>query len=535
MSSLQELNHIITTAISSNIKPQFLQIVNVELMKYIDTGDRMKDGSLLIIVNSLITLLLSILYYICCKLYNIINTKIVLNNNNNTYKINVKNVLKNITTTDMNTYMFKYRLINATHNEVNIPILFGYLQKNNILDNVNVIKSTYLYQGYNKISSMEDINIIKNKGNLLLPYYTSENCDIVNYFMPVEVYKNELNEDEYIFLYQGELQSKTSIQLNNFILKVLEYKINYYNTIVNQKNELKIIEAEYDATKSACMITNTIGDINPNITFNKIHFDEKHILLDWIYKFTSKTLYPSDLPLVNKLGILLYGPPGTGKTGCIYALANEIKRNILIIKSLTLKGQGQNALKELIKIHQKTSIIVFDEIDYLLNGSSQSDNNDDELHKYNQLLINATTNEEKTSIINIIEDIKKKSKLAVVDTKFILQLLDGIGNDEDRIIIATTNNPEQINPLYLRPGRFDVILKLSYCSFEMFKNIIITKYKNLTDEFFENNREKINNILSLNITPLILINKLVVSTDIDSLLSELSTLTKKEYETKPYI
>ena len=135
----------------------------------------------------------------------------------------------------------------------------------------------------------------------------------------------------------------------------------------------------------------------------------------------------------------------------------------------------------------------------------------------------------------MIDDCKKRESNGMIDVRFILELLDGISDDNDRIIIATTNNPEKINPLFLRPGRFDVILKLGYCSFQMFQDIVKTTYCNLEESFFEKNRERISSILSLNITPLVLINKLVVSTDIEELLNTLENLSQKEYNTAPKI
>ena len=72
---------------------------------------------------------------------------------------------------------------------------------------------------------------------------------------------------------------------------------------------------------------------------DKIYFDEKSHILEWLDKFQQKTMYPKSLCMTNKLGILLYGPAGTGKTGCISAIANKLHRDILIINSLNLLGE----------------------------------------------------------------------------------------------------------------------------------------------------------------------------------------------------
>ncbi len=535
MSSFTELTDLLTNSFGGTIKPQFLQIANLEIVKFINTGDRVKDGAIVIVLNTLLSLLLSMVYYLACEIYNYANNKLMIINGNSKYKIIVKDVLKTIKPEDMANYNFRYGLYDG-NNEIGYHILSNYLNTNNIIDDYNSKKQVNVYQAFNfrHYSKIEDFHKQLNSYDLLTPSASNggSSTAIHEYFIPVEVYKNKYGQNEYIFLYESNLVSKSSFELTNFIKKVMEDFIQ--KRYVDTSKNLNIYECSYDPVKDQHrMNMYDSGNINKNITFDTIYFDQKPVLLDWINKFSTETMYPKNLSLVNKLGILLYGPPGTGKTGCICALANKLQRHILIIKSLTLRGQGQNALKALIREYQKKSIIVFDEIDYLLNSEERDDDTAYELLKYNELLIKATGAEEKASILKIIETIKNNSSSSLIDIRFILSLLDGLGNDTDRVIIATTNNPDKINPLFLRPGRFDVVMKLGYCSLNMFKDIIRTKYPELDDNFFKINGTEINNILSLNITPLVLINKLVVSSSVDNLFGELSKLSKQNYESKP--
>jgi ATP-dependent 26S proteasome regulatory subunit len=50
--------------------------------------------------------------------------------------------------------------------------------------------------------------------------------------------------------------------------------------------------------------------------------------------------------------------------------------------------------------------------------------------------------------------------------------LDGLESANNRIIIATTNHPERIDPALLRPGRFGIQLNLTYCTISMLRDII---------------------------------------------------------------
>ncbi len=71
------------------------------------------------------------------------------------------------------------------------------------------------------------------------------------------------------------------------------------------------------------------------------------------------------------------------------------------------------------------------------------------------------------------EDLKKdlKNKLIssidceddeLIGLDTILTQLDGIYDDVDRIILATTNNLDKISKPMLRPGRFDLKLELGH-------------------------------------------------------------------------
>merc|ERR1711924_568301 len=49
-----------------------------------------------------------------------------------------------------------------------------------------------------------------------------------------------------------------------------------------------------------------------------------------------------------------------------------------------------------------------------------------------------------------------------LDLSGILNVLDGVVDTPDRILIMTTNHPERLDPALVRPGRVDVRLRLGY-------------------------------------------------------------------------
>eukprot|EP01126_Amoeba_proteus_P021049 TRINITY_DN2134_c0_g2_i22.p1 TRINITY_DN2134_c0_g2~~TRINITY_DN2134_c0_g2_i22.p1 ORF type:complete len:398 (-),score=87.92 TRINITY_DN2134_c0_g2_i22:881-2074(-) len=122
-------------------------------------------------------------------------------------------------------------------------------------------------------------------------------------------------------------------------------------------------------------------------------------------------------------GCLLYGPPGCGKTLLAKAIAHEYSANFVSVRELITKhfGDSESNIRELFTKARNLSpcIIFFDDFDSLGKrrgiGSSVSD------RIVNQLLVE----------------------------------MDGIEKKNCVFLLAATNNPQEIDPAFLRPGRFD--------------------------------------------------------------------------------
>jgi len=55
---------------------------------------------------------------------------------------------------------------------------------------------------------------------------------------------------------------------------------------------------------------------------------------------------------------------------------------------------------------------------------------------------------------------------------FLLNLIDGIIEQPSRILIMTTNHPDQIDPALIRPGRIDIKQEFKRCSIPIIKDMI---------------------------------------------------------------
>lgn len=230
----------------------------------------------------------------------------------------------------------------------------------------------------------------------------------------------------------------------------------------------------------------TLGYISEKKTFDTLFYEQKDQLVSLLSKFRNKTLYPTHVPIDNKLGILLYGPPGTGKTGTIHAIANFLDRNIVVINFGTIKTTQQ--LDDIMDYREfENNVYVFDEIDYILDeclSDKHTTVEDEDSTSPIVPIIMMSGNDNSSKHKNQLMDRLSKGILGHGSVKestpitlsYLLHKLDGLECSHDRCIVATTNNVDRIPPALLRPGRFDIKLCLSNCSVKMYRQIISHYY-----------------------------------------------------------
>lgn len=170
------------------------------------------------------------------------------------------------------------------------------------------------------------------------------------------------------------------------------------------------------------------------------------------------------------LGILLYGTPGTGKTSMIKNICNYTGRDGLIVYPKRLKTVDD--FRSLFKKDMvKRWVYILEEIDLIagvLSGKNTEDtqkteSKKDELRKQRfelmGKLLEEKAEEKVQKMIDVVDkQIEDLDNLLCLDT--VLTELDGINEMRGRIMIATTNRPEELNFRLRRPGRFDLQINL---------------------------------------------------------------------------
>jgi DNA replication protein DnaC len=151
-----------------------------------------------------------------------------------------------------------------------------------------------------------------------------------------------------------------------------------------------------------------------------------------------------------KRGYLLHGPPGTGKSSMIAAMANYLKYDVYDLELTQVRSN--NSLKKLFRRTTSKSIIVIEDIDCSINlAGSRSEPGDEGGGKIKRRAIGD-------------EDVTLSALLNSTDG------LWSCGHNE-RIIVFTTNHVEKLDPALIRPGRMDMHIHMSYCSFDSFKDL----------------------------------------------------------------
>ena len=193
--------------------------------------------------------------------------------------------------------------------------------------------------------------------------------------------------------------------------------------------------------------------VNHKKCISEVHTPDTARILTMLTHFQNKTGIYKNSKTIDKFGLLLHGPPGTGKTSMIKAIAKYLNRSIVNI-SLTHINSDPELFDIFVKgqftIDHAASIIPLSNIVYVFE--------DIDTHcVLNKRKIN------REMVDRILTDSPYSS---LSDRSFtlggFLNVLDGIVEPNNRVVIMTTNCLDKLDPAIYRPGRVNMCVKLGY-------------------------------------------------------------------------
>ena len=209
-----------------------------------------------------------------------------------------------------------------------------------------------------------------------------------------------------------------------------------------------------DYFKTQGPLKNELFDTKWNyVKFEKRNWDS--IVLDKEYrkiidrnivKFLSKIEEYKDLGLPTSRGVLITGPPGTGKTLMCETIINQVDCTKIYVTSDSVDSVGD--ISQIYKVARKLSpsIVIIEDIDTLGGLDRRTEGNHPLLGEF-------------------------------------LNCLNGVGNNEGVVTIATTNYPKHLDSALVdRPGRIDLRIEFGLPNEELRKHIFQKYLKGLKKE-----------------------------------------------------
>jgi chaperone BCS1 len=144
-----------------------------------------------------------------------------------------------------------------------------------------------------------------------------------------------------------------------------------------------------------------------------------------------------DRGIPYRRGYLLYGAPGTGKSSAVIAVASALQMDIAML-SLASGSLDDAQLADLLADVPVNSVVLIEDIDCAFAGRGNGPD--------------------------------KTSKLSFSG---LLNAIDGVAAGEGRLLFATTNHIDRLDPALIRPGRIDRKLEVSYADRDQLRRIFL--------------------------------------------------------------
>lgn len=186
----------------------------------------------------------------------------------------------------------------------------------------------------------------------------------------------------------------------------------------------------------------------------------KEMLLADARDFLRSEKWYADRGIPFRRGYLLHGVPGSGKTSLIHALAGELMLDIYVV-SLSASWINDATLNSLMGRVPARCILLLEDLDAAFTRSTSRDDKSTGTPTANNKDQPSSTSNQNNSSNSQNEPISDTNTLSLSG---LLNSLDGVAAAEGRLLFATTNHLERLDPALSRPGRLDVWIEFRNAS-----------------------------------------------------------------------
>ncbi|EAU90741.2 hypothetical protein CC1G_04010 [Coprinopsis cinerea okayama7 len=181
----------------------------------------------------------------------------------------------------------------------------------------------------------------------------------------------------------------------------------------------------------------------------------KDMLLADCKDFLNSEEWYAERGIPFRRGYLLHGVPGSGKTSLIHSLAGELGLDIYVV-SLSSKGMSDNTLTTLMSHVPSRCILLLEDLDAAFTRGVSRDSTSTGAPPP------ASSSSSTTSTTTTKET--EASDGSTLSLSGLLNSLDGVAAAEGRLLFATTNHIERLDPALSRPGRMDVWINFTHAT-----------------------------------------------------------------------
>ncbi|PGH12418.1 hypothetical protein AJ80_06725 [Polytolypa hystricis UAMH7299] len=183
-------------------------------------------------------------------------------------------------------------------------------------------------------------------------------------------------------------------------------------------------------------------------------------------------------------GYLFYGPPGTGKTSLSFAIAGVFGLEIFCI-SLLDPSLAEEELGLMFNSLPRRCVVLLEDIDTAGLGRKTAEDSKPDTEKKDDGSNTSAAEEAENkprSTTRKIGSTGRSEDSKGISLSGLLNAIDGVASHEGRVLVMTTNHPENLDEALIRPGRIDMKIEFTLSTRQQIREIFIRMYSSGKNE-----------------------------------------------------